>query len=215
MTPFTPDKVSLAVITGAHPFDVPAFHTLFRSLAGVETYIQSLDDFVADWGQVREAYDVVLFYNMHMDTPAPPEAVGAALERLGQTPQGVFILHHALLAWPQWPVWSALVGIPDRGFGYHIGETIQVQVADAGHPITRGLTGWEMVDETYTMADAGPDSQVLLTVDHPRSMKTLGWTHQVGQAPVFCLELGHDPTAFRHPMFREVLHRGILWCAGR
>src|SRR5687768_10522788 len=64
-----PGKITTAVVTGEHPFNVPAFHNLFRSLPDVDYYPQHLDDFVADWGNVRTRYDVVLLFNWHLDTP--------------------------------------------------------------------------------------------------------------------------------------------------
>ncbi len=212
--------VRVAVVTGNHPFDVPAFHALFRSTPGIDAYVQHLEDYAGSSAEVRAGYDVVLFYNMHTETPTgkgpwPAKATRAAVEALGDSRPGIFVLHHAILAYPEWPLWSELVGIPDRRFGYHHGERIRVDVASPDHPITRGLASWEMVDETYTMADAGPDAEVLLTVEHPRSMRTIAWTRRFREALVFCLELGHDAAAYADPAFRTVVARGIQWCAGR
>jgi len=69
-----------------------------------------------------------------------------------------------------------------------------------------------MVDETYTMADAGSDSEVLITYDHPKSMKTIAWTRQYRKSPVFCLEQGHDHLSWNNRSFRMILQRGIMWC---
>ena len=74
---------------------------------------------------------------------------------------------------------------------------------------------WEMIDETYTMADAGEGSKILLTTDHANSMKTLGWTRQYKNARVFCFESGHDNQTWIDPNFRKILHHGVLWCARR
>ena len=71
-----------------------------------------------------------------------------------------------------------------------------------------------MIDETYTMTDAGADSQVLLTYDHPKSMRTIAWTRQYGHSPVFNYQAGHDNDTWQDEHFRTVLRRGILW-AGR
>ena len=204
----------LAVVTGGHPYDVPSFHKFFRALPGVDAYIQHMDDFTATPEAVRDQYDVVLFYHMLMQGP-PDGPVKAALEHLGATQQGIVVLHHALLAYPQWPVWSELVGIKDRKFGFYYGQTLQVQVAKTDHPITRGLASWTMGDETYTMADAGEGSEILLTVEHPKSMKTIGWTRQFKKSRVFCLQSGHDNVTWADAGFREVLHRGLRWCARR
>jgi len=113
------ETITVAVVTGGHAYDVFNFHRLFRSLSGVEAIIQHMDDFASSPLEVRESYNAVLFYIMLMQGPTnegQPWYAGRpkdALEHLGSTPQGIFVLHHALLAYPQWPVWSELVGIAD------------------------------------------------------------------------------------------------------
>ena len=212
--------VRTAVVTGHHPFDVPAFRDLFCGLEGVDPYIQHMEDFACSSPETRAAYDVVLFYNMHMETPGeggPWYAgnMGTALEELGRAAQGIVVLHHAILAFPQWPLWSEIVGIEDRSFGYYYGETVRSEIVRPEHPIVAGFEPWEMVDETYTMASAEAGSEVLITYDHPHSMKTIAWTRQHKDARVFCYEAGHDNLAYADLSFREVLRRGILWSADR
>jgi type 1 glutamine amidotransferase len=203
--------VKVVVVTGGHGYDAPSFKKLFDALEGIQTTFQKMDEFVASPSDVRDGYHVVLFYHMLM--PDPKEKTKEALEHLGGTQQGIVVLHHALLAYPQWPVWTDVMGIANRKFGYHMGQKLRVNVANAQHPITKGLESWEMTDETYTMADAGEGSEILLTADHPKSMKTIGWTREHKKSRVFCFESGHDNKTWSDPNFREVLRRGILWCA--
>ena len=210
----------VAVVTGHHPLDFPNFQAAFRSLAGVDAYIQHMEDFVSDAGNARKGYGTVVFYNMHQHTPGNEtnwydKKTKPALDELGTTPQGIFILHHALLAFPKWPMWSKIVGIQDRSFGYHHGQKVRTEIFRRDHPITRGLEPWEMEDETYDMADAGQGSEILLTYNHPKSMRTIAWTRTFKKARVFCYAAGHDKTAYEDPNFREVVRRGILWTAGR
>lgn len=206
--------LKVAVLTGGHPYDVPSFHKLFRTLEGVDAYIQSVEDFVFTPEAARDQYDVVLSY--HMLTQGPADGpYKAAFEHFGATDQGIVLLHHAILAYPAWPLWSDLVGIANRKFWFYHDQPVKMQVANTQHPITRGLQSWEMIDETYTMADAGEGSEVLLKVDQPNSMKTIGWTRQFKKSRVFCLESGHDNQTWVNANFREVLRRGILWTARR
>lgn len=212
--PLDTEKITVAVIEGGHPFDVPNFYGLLRSIEGMDFYPQCLDNWAQDWGHCRSKYDVLLFFNMHMELPAEgpvPEALAA----LGETEQGLLMLHHALLAFPKSEVWSEIVGIQDRSFSYHGGQDVSVDIAQKDHPITKGLTPWRTVDETYLMAGAAGDSDILLTTTHPKSMQTLAWTRKYRNAPVFCLELGHDARAWSVPQFRKVLARGIRWLAHR
>jgi hypothetical protein len=215
------DRATVAVITGGHAYDVPAFHAVFRSLPDADCYIQHMEDFVCDGGKVRKDYDVVLFYNM--PDGAPPEkakgwegAIRRAMEELGTMTQGIFLLHHAILTYRGWPFWSEIVGIEDRELeSYHHGEQLHIEIADGDHPITQGMQPWDMIDETYVMNDPGGDSRVLLTVDHPNSMKAIGWVHTFRNSRVFCFESGHDNETYVDPSFREVVRRGIQWCAGK
>jgi type 1 glutamine amidotransferase len=211
--------VKTAVVTGQHPFDTRGFTQMFRSLEGVDAYVQHMEEFAADPGKLLDWYDVVVFYNMHREMPSADGAwhdkrVQAAMERLGETEQGILVFHHALLAFPDWAPWTELVGIEDRSFGYDHGQFLHIDIANRDHPITDGLSAWDMVDETYSMNSPGPDSEALLTTDHPKSMKTLAWTRQYKNAPVFCLQLGHDDEAYRNDNLRRVLQRGIRWLAG-
>ena len=207
------DSIKVAVITGGHFFDVPGFHAVFRDMPQVDSYIQLEANWAADVGNVLDTYDVFLFYNMPRGEPE--ERTRPVLEKLGESGQGIFLLHHAILAYEQWPFWSDLVGISDRSFGYDHDQELSVEIADPAHPITQGIEPWQMVDETYSMASAGQDSHLLLTTDHPRSMRVLGWTRQFRNARVFCYQSGHDNLTYVDPNFRKTILRGIQWCAGR
>ena len=215
------NDISVAVVTGGYSFDVLSFHRLFDSLQGVKAVIQHMDDFTSSPDDVRDSYAVVVFFSMLRKGPddeGHPWYAGrplSALQRLGTTSQGIVLLHHAILAYPEWDAWTKMVGIAHRGFDYHLDQKLTVRVADPKHPITRGLPEWEMVDEIYTMSDTGQDSHVLLVTDHPRSMKTLAWTREHGKSRVFCFQSGCNQKAWSNPSFREVLRRGILWTAGR
>jgi hypothetical protein len=211
--------VKLAVITGGHSFHVPDFHELFRRLEGVTAYVQCLDDFASSPTSVRHSYHAVLFYIMLMETPKDEELPWhagkplTALTELGETDQGIVLLHHALLAYPHWPLWDELVGISGRSFGFYVNQAVRSQIESPDHPITMGLEPWEMTDETYTMPNAEEGNELLLTYDHPRSMRTIAWTRQHKQARVFCYQAGHDKAAYSDANFQEVLRRGILWTA--
>jgi len=215
-------SIRLAVVTGGHSYDVVNFHKLFRALGDLDVYIQHMDDFASTSEEGRDAYDVVVFYIMLMDGPKDeglPWYCGkprTALEHLGATEQGILVLHHAILAYPQCGVWNDIVGINGRKFSFHIGQSIHVDVANTGHPITKDLQGWDMGDEIYTMNDASPasGSEILLSVNHPKSMKHIAWTRQHGKSRVFNFQSGHDNTTWVDANFRQVLSRGIAWCAG-
>lgn len=216
-------KIRTAVVTGGHPFQVPPFHALFRSLPDVDYYPQSLDEFTADRA-LAGAYDVVLFYTMHRFSPGDElpwyqKNLFRTLEELGRAAQGIGVLHHALVAFPEWPLWTELVGIPDRGaITPHFEQDLTVEVADPEHPITRDLPArWPLHDETYVMAEADPKlgNHLLLTTAHEPSMRTLAWSRTFRESRVFCYQSGHDFQAFDDANFRRVISNALYWLARR
>lgn len=213
-------NIQLAVVTGGHPFEVPPFMELFRSLAGVDFYPQSPDEFTADADQAA-AYDVVLFYHWHKfarDAELPWYQANAftTLEQLGRAGQGILVLHHALVAFPDWPLWSELVGIEERhDNGWDMNQRIPIEVADTEHPITRGVTNWTLPDESY-MIDSprpGDGNHILLTTTHEKSMREIAWTRTFRDSRVFCWQSGHGREAFEDEGFRRVLGNAVGWLA--
>ena len=201
--------MKIAVITGGHGFREKDFDAVFKSMEGIEFVREDLDIFVEDPNQ--KDYETVVFYNFHRPYPTEPQA--KAILDLTERGQGLVILHHAILAFPEWDVYTDICEIDDRDFDYHPKQTLQVKVTDPTHPITNGMTDWEMGDETYSMKSAGENSTILLTVDHPNSMDVTGWAREYGNSRIFCLQSGHDNVTYSNPNFREVLQRGIEWCA--
>ena len=162
MTPTaTTAPVKVAVITGNHPFDVPGFTHLLRGLGELDLYIQDVENFAAAPQTVRDGYDVVLFYDYHIPTPGDAERTGpqvrAALERLGAVDQGVVVLHHALLSYPEWPVWQALTGLVRGEFKYYEGERVAVSIVDgdASHCGGAGAVDHDRRDVHSARAGAG------------------------------------------------------------
>ena len=95
------------------------------------------------------------------------------------------------------------------------GETIPVTVADKDHPITKGLKDFVIHDETYKGYYTDPDITVLLKTNHPKNNPELAWVHHYGNSRVFYMHIGSRPGADDNPNYRELVHRGILWAAGR
>jgi hypothetical protein len=220
------EKVKVAVVTGHHEYDVVAFQRMLRSIKTVDFYPQHMEEFVLDSREARKQYDVVAFYNYQLDTPGEGgdefgKRMKGPLEALGETGQGILMLHHALTAFPRWAYWLDICGMEDptvygpKGAPSRTDQKLRIEIANPDHPITRGMTSWEIVDETYNMADATEGSEVLLTTDHSESMRTIAWTRQHRNARVFSYQAGHDNQAYSNPGFRQVLERGVLWCARR
>lgn len=203
----------LAVITGGHPFQVPEFHDLVEEACGGEfrPFVQHLDEFTTSSASTRRSYDAALFYCFPQVRPAATAA--AAIEDLLDAGQGCVVLHHALLAFPDWPTWDDVVGCAGRHrFTFHADTRYLAERADDLHPVADGMASWEMVDETYVMPD--PVGTPLLQVSHPLSTRVIAWSRACRRSRVVGLQPGHGTGAWQHPTYRRLLARAIAWTAG-
>ncbi len=217
------EKLNVAVISGNHFYDVVEFDDAFAGMEGMRCYQIHMQNFVTLPKETREWFDVVAFYNFHNDTPDPETEAWyeagftQAMLELGETKQGLVILHHANVAWIDWPMWDDITGIENRAFTFHHDNFMSMKIIDKDHPITKGIDDYIIHDEGFIMpsADEGSGSHVLIKTDHPNCVKVVAWTRQYKNSPVFCFQSGHDKKAFNDKNWQEVLRRGILWAGGK
>ncbi len=79
------------------------------------------------------------------------------------------------------------------------------------HPVTAGLSDFELFDETYKGFYVEPGVTPLLLTDDPTSNPVIGWTKQYGKARVVTLQSGHDVPTFENSDFRRLLKQSIEW----
>jgi len=210
---------------GGHGFDETEFYRMFDALPGM-TYTRALLPRDADLLRpgLEKQYDVIVMYDMAGKfTPRQEQN----LIELLKTGIGVVSLHHNLCSHEDWPQYGQIIGgryfqkpetIDGKAFApshYLHDQHMEVKIADADHPITLGLSDFHMDDETYWDFWVSPDSHVLLTVDHPRCGHNVAWVTQFGNSRVFYLMFGHGPSAWRNPIYQQLLIRGIHWASER
>ena len=61
--------IKVAVVVGHHSYEVQPFQDMFTAMEGIQCYIQHIEQFTSNTKEVRESYDVVVFYTMRQDTP--------------------------------------------------------------------------------------------------------------------------------------------------
>lgn len=207
----------VAVVVGFHRFSVIEFYDLFQAIPGYQFYIQHLEQFTSSSKETRESYDAIVFYIFKKDMPTNdgPWRIGKeldALEDLGQSKQGILILHHAFLAFPDYPRWQDITKIDPKSFeDYAHDQVMDIQIIDCNHPITKGLEDFKIIDETYIMAEPHAGVTPLLKTDHPNNMPIVAWCHHFQEAKVFSLELGHDEQAWANPHFKRLIENALAW----
>ena len=215
------EKIKVGVLVENHPYDVIGFQKMLESFTDCECYVQPVDLYVNDVDNNHLKYDTLIYYNI--DCPAPKE--GSNLRRYlaedaGKTEQGIILLHHALLNWRQWDVYTDMSGVRQRGegglFKYTQGQTVNSHVIDHAHPITAGIEDFTLIDETYIIGEPEePGNRVLITTDNDLSIDNIAWTRQYKNSRVFCYASGHDDRVYSHPTFRKILHNAILWTSNK
>lgn len=214
------EKISVLVVTGGHGFTREPFFRIFRENPAIEfTTAAHARDADAYERPEFAAADVVVLYDMPKTVTATQRAqFSARLARGG----GLFVLHHALCSFPDWPDYERLIGgrYPVAGegsaqAGYRHDVDIPVVIAARDHPITAGLKNFTVRDEIYWGFRLGADATPLLKTTHPDSGNPLAWVRQEGAARIVYLQLGHGLPCYDDPNYRELVARCLRWAARR
>ena len=214
-------KIKASVVICGHPYDVAGFTELFRSLQNVDWYVQDLDTWATS--PINDQYDVFIFYHMIAWGTLSVRSdwddhIKDAIERIGETSQGYFVWHHALLSFPDNPTYDRICNQDDRTVKNGRFEQLvdlNIHVEDPNHPITKDVEDFSLSGEGFVLPRCGAGSRVLLTHDHPRNVETLAWCHDYRDARVLCWQSGHDAGEWTDSSFRTVFQQGIEWLARR
>jgi len=101
-------------------------------------------------------------------------------------------------------------------FAGHGHGTFMVHVYDRGHPITRGLEDFEIVDETYRHHyHSNAQMRSLIRMNRGEERQSMGWVvSQYGKGRLFYTGLGHGREAWANPHFQRLVVRAMYWAAG-
>lgn len=218
-------KVRVGILTGGHTFDTGPFLKMFEGHDGL--VFQHLPqknggeafDSIEHW-----PYDVIVLYNFKQSITPQQQA---NLLKLLDRGVGVVILHHAVAAYVDWPLYKDISGVeyhtkpwkldgrpmPASTFKHNV--SLRVHIADANHPITAGLKDFQLTDETYKGSTIRPDVHPLLTTEEPTSDRVIGFAKTYKNARVCYLQSGHGRTAYENPSYRTLVVRAIEWAAGK
>jgi len=217
-------KLDVLVVTGGHGFERDAFFDVFSANSEI-TFTgakHSKDADVYDREDLLN-HDVIVLYDMPKTITNAQKARFLSLFDKGI---GVVVLHHALVSYQHWPDYERIIGgrYPEADgksgavteqVGYQHDVDVPVVMVAKDHPITSGLDAFAINDEIYWGFRVGSDVKPLLTTTHPKSGKPLMWTRTEGKSRLVYLQLGHGPSAFKNPNYRELLARSIRWVANK
>jgi type 1 glutamine amidotransferase len=137
---------------------------------------------------------------------------------------GYVSIHAANNAAKDWlPAWREMLG----GVFTHVGlpdgkvqkGSYRIKIVDTAHPITRGLSDFDLKDELYYNMQMQPGVEPLATTEYKGGTWPVAWTRTYGRGRVFHTPLGHrdfgpdklDP--LRDPNLTKLVIQGVDWVA--
>ncbi|WP_165068846.1 PVC-type heme-binding CxxCH protein [Paludisphaera rhizosphaerae] len=186
------------------PADRAAQITPVLALRGIDaTYTE---DVAALNLENLKKYDALLLY-ANIDEIAPDRA--KALLDYVEGGGGFVPLHCASFCFRNSPECVALIG---GQFKSHETGVFETTVADAEHPIMKGLVPFKTWDETYVHEKHNEKGRHVLQL---RDQEPYTWSREQGKGRVFYTAYGHDSRTWEQPGFQALLERGIRWAVGR
>ncbi len=90
------------------------------------------------------------------------------------------------------------------------GLTFTVNIDNPNHPITTGVSDFEVEDEIYISAYE-PTLQILASAQWLGRAHPMAWVKTFGQGRVFYTTLGHTSDTFVRPAMQQLVTQGARW----
>jgi len=164
-----------------------------------------------------KAYDVIVFTIFSRRIKMLPGQAQENLLNFVKGGKGFFVQHLASASFPKWEEFGKLCGrywvMGTSGHGPR--SVFKAEIANKEHPITKGLSGFEVDDELYAKLQGSGEINVLVTADSDWSNKTepLVFTKTYGKGRVIHNAFGHDRKALMTPNVQKIIARGVEWAA--
>ena len=172
-------------------------------------------DFSRDYDVLADGlgtYSTVLFYT---DIGELTEGQEEGLLNYIQPGGGFFGLHTAAASFRESEGYHGMLNGFFNGHSPYMDFT--VNISDSDHPISTGLTDFEVTDELYYLKHNPDTSHHLMHAYDNTKDEThvMAFHHKYGDGRVFYFALGHDMAVLENPSFQEVIRRGVLWVGNR
>ena len=211
-------KLKILIVTGGHDFDRESFFQMFDSFSNLTYTELTHPEARVQLGTVDlDSFDAVVFYDMPK-TITDEEKI--SYHRLLNAGKGFLFLHHSICAYQDWPEYESIVGgkyyetKKDDKFGassYQHDVDFKVHIMQSSHPVTKELKDFVLHDEIYGNLEVLPESDPLLSTDHPKSNMLIGWTLKKSNSKIVYIQPGHDKNSFNNLNYRKLLKQAIIF----
>lgn len=91
-----------------------------------------------------------------------------------------------------------------------------VRIVDHHHPVTRGLSDFEVRDELFELEPLPPlGAHILAEADARGVAQPMAYTKTHGRGSLYYCALGHDPACWDHPSYQHLMASGVAWLAAQ
>src|ERR1039458_8186611 len=216
-------KIRVLLVTGGHPFEKEQFFKLFQDNPDV-TYqaVEHPHAYALLKAEAAKQYDVIVTYDYGQKITEEAKADFVARLKEGK---GLVVLHHAIAAYPAWPEYWNIIGahyylaatnvhgVLKPRSAWKEGMDFRLHIPDPAHPVTRGLSDFDIHDETYKWFDVAKDCHPLVTTDEPESNNVIAWAKTYKGTRVIYIQSGHGHAAYENPNYQQLLRQAIRWTA--
>lgn len=163
-------------------------------------------------------FDVIYFSLFNARTPTISDQAKENLLQFVRSGKGLVVSHLASASFMEWDEFKRLCGrawLEPPGEG--IRSVFRAKIADAEHPITKGLADFQQDDQLYNSLQGEVPIRVLVQtrIDPDREAQPVAFVLPYGQGRVFHHLFGHDAKAITNPTVKTLIVRGTAWAAGR
>lgn len=147
-----------------------------------------------------------------------PEKAEQGLLRFIKGGGGIVFFHSSTSAFYSWPAFkeiSTSAWIMDSTWHGPV-SPVKVSVQNQDHPVTRGLSDFEILDELWINAEKNETFEVLGTAENTTEdsgEQAAIFVANYGNGRIFHTILGHDETALQTPGFQSLILRASEWAS--
>jgi hypothetical protein len=216
-------KIRVLLVTGGHPFEKEPFFKLFQDNPDITFQaVEHPNAHALLKAEAAKQYDVIVTYDFNQKISEEAKADFVARLKDGK---GLVVLHHAIAAYPAWPEYWNIIGahyylaatnvhgVFKARSAWKEGMDFRLHIPDPAHPVTRGLSDFDIHDETYKWFDVAGECHPLVTTDEPESNNVIAWAKTYKGARVVYIQSGHGHTAYENPNYQQLLRQAIRWAA--
>lgn len=203
-------KSNVLFLVGGPFHDNPALYPIMQKMLDdlghyTMTLSRDVDQFKPE--NIKK-YDLVISYSTRLTMNKEQEQ---GLVNFIESGKGLVAIHCGVDTFRDSDAYWKLVG---GRFFKHGHELFKVNITGKSHPIVKGLSDFEINDESYC-DEFSPESKCIVLARRDKDSEPSVWVQYYGKGRVFVTGLGHDKVAWDNPTFQELVKRGCEWATFR